>query len=310
MNIRSKIFGGKGPGSEIPLVVAAKTPKGAKTDMLHSVEVPREETRRGNTRGGDRHRLSTEQARVTHGGRTHDVELINLSGGGAMVAGDFEPMLWDRVDLHLADEGVIECAVRWLKDGRVGLEFAHETRLECSADEQAVLLREVIARSFPDLEYEARESTATRAAQAPSRAAAPQENDHRRQRRHPLIWCGTLHHDFQSTPVRLRNISATGALVECTAPIQVGSEPLLDLGEAGTIFSTVTWLVGDQVGLRFEQPFDLTQLARSKPEIAPARWERPAYLKSARSADSPWADEWRRMSIGDLRDELEGFMKR
>ena len=301
MNIRSKIFGAKDAASEPPLVVEAKTPRGAKTDTLQSVPVSREESRRSDTRGDDRHRLSGEQVQLTHDGRTYEVELINLSGGGAMVAGTFEPMLWDRVDLHLGDDGRIECAVRWLKGGRVGLEFAHETRLECSVDEQAVLLREVIIRSFPDLEFEARETAAE---------TIEPETEHRRERRHPLIWSGTLHHDYQSTPVRLRNISSTGALVECAALLRAGSEPLLDLGGAGTVDTTVSWVVGDQVGLKFRQPFDMTQLARSRPDVAPRSWTQPDHLASARPADSPWAEEWGRMSLGELRDELEGFIKR
>jgi hypothetical protein len=218
-----------------------------------------------------------------------------------MIAGDFQPRLWDRIDLHLGDHGMIECAVRWLKGDRVGLEFAHETRLDCSLAEQAELLRAVIARSFPDVEFEV---------QGEAEDSAPVDDEHRRERRHPLIWSGALHHDYQTTPVRLRNISSTGALIECGALLRIGSEPLLDLGDAGTVFATVAWMVGDQVGLRFREPFDLTRLAQSTPEVAPASWDRPEYLRTAPAADSPWAEEWGRLSLGELRDELEGFMKR
>jgi hypothetical protein len=300
MNIRAKVFGGKSEKPEA--VLAAKNPKGAQTDALHSVSVRREEARRGNTRITDRHRLADEEARVTHNGETIEVQLVNVSGGGAMISGAFEPMLWDRVDLHLGGDGLIEAVVRWLKGDRIGLEFAHETRLDCSPDEQAALLRETIARSFPDLEFEASGNEAQ-----PERDF---DEEGRRERRHPLIWTATIHHDYQTTPVRLRNISGTGALIECEAPLRVGAEPLLDFGESGTVFATVTWVVGDQAGLRFKEPFDLSQLARTRPEVAPARWDRPDYLGSSPAADSPWAEEWGRMSLGELREELEGFMKR
>jgi hypothetical protein len=299
MNIRAKIFGG-GEADPSP-VVGKKRPGGAKTDKLNSVKVARDEYRRGNTRGADRHRLSEEQVRVVHDGTSHLVDLINLSGGGAMIAGDLDPRLWDRLDLHLGEGGVIECAVRWLKGNRIGLEFAHETRLDCSVAEQAELLRATIARSFPEVEFEV-------AIEADD--AAPEANEHRRERRHPLIWSGALHHDYETTPIRLRNISSTGALIECGAPLRVGSEPLLDLGEAGTVFATVAWIVGDQVGLKFHDLFDLSRLAQSTPEVAPQRWDRPEYLRTASDPDSPWADEWGRLSLGELRDELEGFMKR
>src|SRR5437899_1851038 len=78
----------------------------------------------------DRHRLVGERAQLTHDGNTHEVVLINLSGGGAMIETSIELLIWDRVHLHLGDHGDIECTVRWVRDGRIGLEFAHETRLD------------------------------------------------------------------------------------------------------------------------------------------------------------------------------------
>jgi len=293
MNIRAKIFGGQ--KDEIPLV-RAKKPKGAKADALSSISVAREEARRSNNRDEDRHRLPDERVSVIHEGKTYGVQLVNLSGGGAMVAGEFEPKLWDHVELHLGENGTIECAVRWIKSGRVGLEFAHETRLDCSANEQGEVLRRVIAKSFPDIDFEP----------AAERANARASDEHRTDRRHPLIWSGVIHHDYQSTPVRLRNISSIGAMIECHAPLRAGAELLFDLGEAGSVFATVAWLAGDSAGLRFKDPFDLTQLARCRPDVAPA-WEAPTYLQPGIAEETPWDD---RMSLGELRQSLEGFLKR
>jgi hypothetical protein len=302
MNIRSKIFGTKTTAEDVPLV-PAKAPKGARADTLNSIAVVREEFRRANTRDGDRHRLPDELVRLTHKDEGHEVRLINLSGGGAMVEASFAPMLWDRVDLHLGENGTIECAVRWIKGDRVGLEFAHETRLDCSATQRATLLREVIAKSFPDVALEPIEAEVQSEAQ-------PKGADQRLDRRHPLIWSGALHHDFQSTEVRLRNISETGAMIECASPPPVGAEPLLELGEGVQAFATVAWVVGDSVGLRFSKPFDLALLANTRPDVAPSRWERPEYLRPGSAADSPWDEQWGRMSLGELRQELEGFLKR
>ena len=213
---------------------------------------------------------------------------MNLSGGGAMVESGFSPMLWDRVDLHLGEDGTIECAVRWLRGDRIGLEFAHETRLDCSADQRAAVLREVIARSFPEIEFEPVSEVAAE--------RKPEGAEQRAGRRHPLIWSGTIHHDFQSIPVRLRNISETGAMIECSVPPPVGTEPLLELGEGVQLFTSVTWVVGE--------------LANSRPDGAPARWHRPEYLQPGAAADSPWDEQWGRMSLSELRQELEGFLKR
>lgn len=297
MNIRAKIFGGASAADE-PLL-QPKKPKGPKSETLQSVRVSRTESRSSNNRIETRHRLTDEQARVTYNGDEHVVTLINLSGGGAMVGVDFEAGLWDRVDLHLGEHGSIECAVRWLRDDRVGLEFAHETRLDCSANEQAKLLRDVVTRNFPEIEFGVPEVSGER--DGPENRIA---------RRHPLIWSAVLHHDYQSSTVRLRNISETGAMIQCEALLHIGSEPLLAFGDGGSLFATVMWAVGDQAGLRFSSPFDLAQLARSRPQVAPAQWKGPAYLNSAELESSPWAAEWNRMSLGELRDELEGFLKR
>jgi len=300
MNIRSKIFGGK--SDDEPVVVTAKKPKGAKADALHSISVPREETRQADTRDQDRHRLPDEQVRVTYEGEDREVQLINLSGGGAMVACDFEPKLWDRLQLHLGENGTIDCAVRWIKGDRVGLEFAHETRLDCSADKQAAVLRDVIVRSFPDIAFEGEAAVAVE---------ATDYDEMRGDRRHPLIWSGLIHHDFQSTQIRLRNISSTGAMIECSAPLRVGAEPLLELGDHVQISTTVAWVFGDTAGLRFVSEFDLSNLSRSRPDLASVKWDRPSYLQpgSTAAADSPWDEQWDRMSLGELRQSLEGFMK-
>jgi hypothetical protein len=305
VNIRAKIYGGM-PLNEEPLL-PAKNPRGAKVETLDSVSVPREQPKlRPNSRSADRHRLADESVRVTYRGRKHEAQLINLSGGGAMLNAGFRPKLWDRVDLHLGEHGTVECAVRWLRGDRIGLEFAHETQLDCTADELASVLREVIARTFPDVTFESLTLEELDAVAQPR--GSPEE--HRNEARHPLIWSGLLHHNYQSTPVRVRNISSTGAMIECSEPVTVGAEPVLELNDEAVVSATVQWTVGDQVGLRFHTPFDMHLLGRSKPEVAPAKWMRPAYLQSgAENADSPWDPRWKRLSVNELNQELEGFLR-
>ena len=109
---RSTILSGMGFKSEDPLV-HDKDVRGAESDDLSSVEVPRSETRTANHRDDDRHRLAEEHAAVRHDGNEYEIDLVNLSGGGAMIRGDFDARLWDRVDLILAEGAEIECAVRW-----------------------------------------------------------------------------------------------------------------------------------------------------------------------------------------------------
>jgi hypothetical protein len=300
MNIRAKIFGG---AADEPLL-KAKKPKGAKAEALDSIAVARESRQRIDSRGEDRHRLIGERAGVTHGGRRHEVELINLSGGGAMIEGAISPMLWDRVTLHLGEHGDMECAVRWIRDNRIGLEFAHETRLECDAGKLASVLREVITRSFPDLEFDEPEP------QPQPQSFQPQEpnEEHRDAPRHPLVWSGVLHHDYQSSKVRVRNISSTGAMIESDTPVRVGAQPLLELSDAVSVSATVEWAVGDQVGLSFHTPFDLSLLAQSRPSVAPPTWAPPSYLDTPGARKSS-QDHWNRLTVLQLRQELDGFIR-
>lgn len=297
MNIRAKILGGSNAPDQS--ILRPKKRKAASLGTLDSL-IEREDARTNHSRSEDRHRLLDETVSIKRAGRTDEVQLINVSGGGAMIGGSVDLMLWDKLELRLGENGVVECVVRWLRNGRYGLEFAHETRIDCGADEQANVLREVIRRSFPDVEFEAPVSV------------QPQHpgEEGRSERRHPLVWSGLLHHDYQSTPIRVRNISETGAMIECSAALTIGSEPLLELGEELSISAKVAWVLGDGAGLRFDRPFDLHDLARARPEVTPAHWNPPSYLESETGKDSPWDEHWRRMSIGELRQELEGFMKR
>ena len=294
MNIRAKIFRGE---ADEP-ILQAKKPKGAKADTLHSISVRREERRASNGRAEDRYRLTDERARITHDGKDLEVELINLSGGGAMVVAPFEPMIWDRVDLHLGNHGTIECAVRWVRDGRIGLEFAHETRLDWPSDEVAIVLRHVIEKTFPHIAFPQSEDE--------PREQQHRDDEHRAARRHPLIWNGTIHYDYQSDPVRVRNISATGAMIETKADLSVGSEPFLELSDTVSLHATVEWTVGDQAGLRFHSEFDMRMLAESSPTVAPDDWTPPAYLDPDADSDQ---DHWGRLNLYQLRNELEGFLK-
>jgi hypothetical protein len=301
-SFRSAVLSGKA-GRHDDLVATTKKARTDRTaEGLTGIAVPRREARSRNQRGADRHRLSGETATVRIGDSKHQVALVNVSGGGAMICGKLKLKLWDRIELQLGENGRVECAVRWISSDRFGLEFAHETRLDCSADEQAAVLREVVTRSFGDVAFE-------RDSDAPAEPELPPGAEQRIARRHPLIWTGVLHHDYQSSPIRVRNISSTGAMLECSAPVRVGTEPLLELCDAISVSGTVAWAVGDQVGFTFHSPFDMAQLAQSLPEVAPTEWIRPTYLDGATAPDSPWDPRWDRMSVGELRDELEGFMR-
>jgi hypothetical protein len=305
-DFRSRILSGK--ASRASSLLREKSPRNnGGGGSLQAVAVPRSQSRSANHRDNDRYRLPDEVLIAKHGRKRHQVRLINLSGGGAMIEGPFSPEMWDRVDLELGQGGTIECAVRWLRGDRIGLEFAHETKISGRAETRISLLREVLDRSFPEASLEtARPETQQPAPTEDEPAAEPELKDHSRRSepRHPLIWCGEVHFDHDTRPVRLRNISASGALIEIMDVLPAGAEVHLDLGEAGALFATVSWTRGDQVGLKFKSRFDLMRLAKTRPQVAPKGWTKPEYLRDENTETSPWASEWGRLTLPELRDTL------
>lgn len=301
-SFRSAILKGKSAEPTNP-VVGEKRGKDTNGEDLASVEIPRDATRSANHRDGDRHRLSHETATIVFKRKKLEVELINLSGGGAMIRADIKPRLWDRIDLVLGEGGALECAVRWLRDDRIGLEFAHETRIDCDPATRDALLLDVIHRSFPEAALPKDVPPAVAPAQTPA------DPTRRGNQRHPLIWNGQILWRHDSHTVRLRNISSSGALIDCQIDFPEGAELMLDLGEGRQFFATVGWSRGGQAGLVFKDHFNLGTLAAVKPELAQS-WTRPTYLGLAAEESSPWASEWQRSSIEELRNELEGFLKR
>ena len=273
-------------------------------DSLKGSIVRRSEVRRGNHRGGDRHRLDAQKATVRHKGKTHSVEVVNLSAGGAMVRWDFAPHLWDILELELGEGGSIECAVRWMRDGVMGLEFAHETRIDCDPRQRAELLLDVIQRSFPETVIQLGDAEEEEPVEV-----QPEDLGNRYERRHPLIWKGDILYAFDSNPVRLRNISAGGALVDVAAEYPVGADVMLDLGNAGQFGAKVSWTAGDQAGLKFDKPFDLACLAKARPEVA-SHGHMTIDFGQASEQGTPWDQQWGRSSLADMREELEGYLKR
>ena len=307
-SFRSALDKGDGLHPSGPLMPGKKPSGAAEAKGLGSVPVARETSRSVNHRDDDRHRLQAEHATLKVARKNHAVDLINLSGGGAMIRTDVALDMWQKVHLGLGDCTPIECAVRWVRGDRIGLEFAHETQVGGDSDQRNAMLLDALKRSFPESSVA---PVAVKPPVAPSKPVnAPTGEQRRAELRHPLIWWGEIHFNHDTTRVRLRNISEQGALVDSDVSFASDAEVLLDLGAAGQHFATVTWSRGDQVGLRFASPFNIALLAKVKPEVATHQWARPSYLKSGRQTEADWANGWQSSTLPELRDDLEGFLKR
>lgn len=285
-------------------------------DDLTSISIKRTQVRGGSTRTDDRHRLTAEEVVLYDTqGFEHTVTLINLSMGGAMISGDLSLELWQPVSLEFGDGGVIEACVSWIKDRRVGLEFTAETQFGCGQSERDAIIIETIQNSFPNEgRWRAQPTTAYEQMVAEKDARdmdqTRKRSNQRNTRRHSLIWTGEIHYNHDSHPVRLRNISETGALIEIDKDLPCGDELLLDLNEAGTVFAIVGWSRGGLTGLRFKTSYNLSQLASAKPKVASSSWQAPDYLRKKIPSTSQWASHWETPSLAHVAEDLAGFLKR
>ncbi|MDP9414943.1 MAG: EAL domain-containing protein, partial [Pseudomonadota bacterium] len=128
------------------------------------------------------------------------------------------------------------------------------------------------------------------AAQAQSRAP-----------RHGLIRLASLHWQGTSVPVRLRNISPQGALLESEREIPSGAEVQLDLPGCGLVAAQVRWSQPGRLGLSFTADFDLKKLSPAKKGNDKVPILKPNYLNSEADAASPWAGRHERLQAKDVR---------
>jgi hypothetical protein len=277
--IRSAILGDTKAG-----LVASKGKKGeAATAGLTRIAIKRQETRITNQRLEDRHRNLVEEANVVFRRRRMTVGVVNVSSRGAMLAADIEPRIGEKIDILFTPDNKTKCVVRWVREGRVGIEFLDETIFWETAG------------NGPVFRYEA----ATPAEQAEDEAARAYRDRSPRQR---LLRSGTLYWGGVSVPVRLRNISEGGAQLDSERLLQAGCEVELDLGEAGCKTAEIRWAKDGQVGLRFFDQFDLDSLApREQHGERPPEVLKPAYLETELDPDSPWAARFERLSLTELR---------
>ena len=71
--------------------------------------------------------------------------------------------------------------------------------------------------------------------------------------------------DGQTTEIRLRNISAMGALVECEYAVTPGETMTIDIVGVGPVVGTVRWAQANRFGVQFTEQFDIARLA-AKPK--------------------------------------------
>ncbi|WP_114226506.1 MULTISPECIES: putative bifunctional diguanylate cyclase/phosphodiesterase [Sphingomonas] len=118
-----------------------------------------------------------------------------------------------------------------------------------------------------------------------AKAAAVEADGHQfiRQPRQRLMRRAITAIQGQVREVRLRNISSTGALVECPIPVTPGMQIALDIVGVGPVGGIVRWASKDRFGLQFDGDFDLARLAPKPIKRNDVTVLRPWYVDQAAS---------------------------
>lgn len=132
-------------------------------------------------------------------------------------------------------------------------------------------------------------------------SVAAQGFENARPPRYGLIRKASLQWNGMSFPVRVRNISAGGALLESERGLPPGAQVQLDLLNCGAFGAEVRWSDDTRIGIRFDRPFNIASLAPSQVRPGKTHMLQASYLATAQDPDSPWAARTERLTHTDLK---------
>jgi len=92
--------------------------------------IPRAQPRLAEQRSEPRHEGVAERAVIFFRGQDYLVPVVNISSRGTMVECEILPRIGEAVLIQFENCCRIHGFVRWVRDGRVGLNFGHEIILE------------------------------------------------------------------------------------------------------------------------------------------------------------------------------------
>ena len=88
---------------------------------LDGTMIPRQVRRLFDQRAEARRAADSSSAVLRYRGRDHVVRLQNISSAGVMIVFNQTPHIGEKMTIQLLDRGTMECEVRWVRDGLVGL---------------------------------------------------------------------------------------------------------------------------------------------------------------------------------------------
>ena len=99
---------------------------------LGGIRIKRDQPRFIEQRSEDRFDGIVESATLHFRGQPYSAVVINISSRGTMVECDLQPRIGETLIVEFEDCSPIHAFVRWIRDGRLGLNFGHEIVLALS----------------------------------------------------------------------------------------------------------------------------------------------------------------------------------
>jgi hypothetical protein len=94
---------------------------------LADIAIAREERRQTNQRREDRFQNAVERATLTFRRKKSLVRVVNISGGGLLIESGIMPRIGEKVGLQFEGFDRLEGVVRWVRQGRIGLDVGEDS---------------------------------------------------------------------------------------------------------------------------------------------------------------------------------------
>lgn len=88
--------------------------------------IPRAQPRLVEQRSEPRHPDIVERAIILFRGQEYRVAVVNISSRGTMIESEIMPRIGESVAVQFEGCTRMQAFVRWVRDGRLGLNFGHE----------------------------------------------------------------------------------------------------------------------------------------------------------------------------------------
>ena len=124
--LRTAIISGEVRSAQGPVTRKENCRRKGSGTTLVDIEIAREERRQTNQRREDRFHGAVERATLTFRRKKSLVPVINVSGGGLMIETGIVPRIGEKVGLQFEGFDQLEAIVRWVRQGRIGLDVGED----------------------------------------------------------------------------------------------------------------------------------------------------------------------------------------